>query len=88
MRTPTIHLNGDSQKNLLSEATDAMHAINDARAALCRITINGRNFYPQGPGALEDAADQFAALLQRFDAIREEVEQYAIAVSDGGHKRD
>jgi hypothetical protein len=86
VRTPTIHLNGDRQESLLEESVNALGALRDARAALCNITVNGRNFYPQGPDATNQALKDFRAMLGRFDLVVEEVERYADAVADGGAK--
>ena len=86
MKTPTIHMNGDSQKNLLEEATNAMDALSDASDALLKITVNGRNFYPQGDSATGEAVEEFRDMMIRFFAIRDEVEQYAIAIDAGGAK--
>ena len=85
MKIPTINSNGDSQKNLLEEGQLALSALAQARDALTNITVNGRNFYPQGDGVAQQAVEEFLNLLTRFDAIKKEVHDYPLAVSDGGH---
>ncbi len=88
MRTPTIHLNGTGQDSLTDEAQDALSALSDARKAILGITVHGRDFYPQGEGAYAEASHERWALIARLDSITDEITQYAIAVIDGGHKRE
>jgi len=80
-------MNGDSQKNLLNEAIAAMDALRTAEDALFGITVNGRNFYPQGDTAIYEAQDAFTEMMKRFAVIKAEVEEYAIAISNGGFKQ-
>lgn len=86
MLIPTIHSNGDSQKNLLTEATDALRDLRKSRETILKITVNGRNFYPQGPGVINEATNRFREMVSRFDSVITEIEEYAMAVSDGGFK--
>jgi hypothetical protein len=55
MLTPTIHLNGTSREALLRGFADAADAVRDALAAVQATYPNGRDFYPQGPGAITQA---------------------------------
>jgi len=84
MKIPTIHLNGNSKESLLEEATEALSALDAAEKALHNITIHGRNFYPQGPDAINAALAEYRDLLARFEAIKEEVLAYAVAIDNGG----
>ena len=77
-------MNGDSQKNLLDEARNAMDALQDASDALFKITVNGRNFYPQGENATSEAKEEFRDMMRRFERIQSEVEKYAISIYEGG----
>ena len=52
---PVIHLNGTSRETLVSEYQAALDAVREARAALARVTVNGRDYYPIGPNALDAA---------------------------------
>lgn len=86
MLTPTIHLNGDTQEWLLDRATDALHSLRTARDEMLKLGPNGRNFYPQGAGVVQDAIKEFNAMIDRFDTVYDEIERYATAVADGGFK--
>jgi hypothetical protein len=55
---PTVHLNGTNGEALRSEYEKAYYAIQAAIDALSDATLNGRDFYPQGPDAFYEARDQ------------------------------
>jgi hypothetical protein len=66
---PTIHLNGTSFTDLRDGYAAAYDAIDKAIDALAKAELNGRDFYPQGPGAYyqvraerDDAFDQLRAV--------------------------
>lgn len=52
---PTIHLNGTDAKSLADEYHAVYQAIDRACEALAAATCNARDFYPQGPGAYQQA---------------------------------
>ena len=52
---PTIHLNGTDAKSLADEYHAVYQAIDRACEALAAATCNARDFYPQGPGACQQA---------------------------------
>ena len=72
---PTIHLNGTGAKSLADEYHAVCRAIDRASDALASATCNARDFYPQGPGAYEQARKE------RREAFRKlgEVQAYAQA---------
>jgi superfamily I DNA/RNA helicase len=72
---PTIHLNGTGAKSLADEYRAVYQAIDRASDALAAATCNARDFYPQGPGAYEQARKE------REEAFRKlkEVQAYALA---------
>jgi len=70
---PTIHLNGTGFTTLRDSYANAYNAIGKAIDALVRAEMNGRDFYPQGPGAFYRARDERQAAL---DKLRE-AHQYA-----------
>jgi hypothetical protein len=72
---PTIHLNGTGAKSLADEYHAVCRAIDRASDALAAATCNARDFYPQGPGAYEQARKE------REEAFRKlgEVQAYAQA---------
>lgn len=68
---PTIHLNGTGASTLSEEYEKLASAVKSAEDALERCTCNGRDFYPQEPGAFERARrernEMFAKLKQVHD---------------------
>lgn len=74
---PTIHLNGTSADDLLEQQCNAMSAIRDAITAVSNAGPNGRDYYPQGLQALQQATEQFRARLQKLQDVLTEIEQIA-----------
>lgn len=72
MTFPTIHLNGTSARELIKIHERAFDAIQDALTALCACRPNGRDYYPQGPGALSAAIDEAIA---RENALQEVIDE-------------
>lgn len=77
MPLPTIHLNGTSKGELLRQLQDAVIAIGDAEIAVQRACPNGRDYYPQGPDAINAALDEHRARMARLRSVREELEAIA-----------
>ncbi len=71
MTKPTIHSNGDRPEVLRDGYLSAYHAVNEAGKALQEIAPNGRNYYPQGDSAINNALDEHGDRLSklRFVAI-------------------
>jgi hypothetical protein len=66
---PTVHLNGTSYNNLFDGYANAYDAIDHAIDALASAELNGRDYYPQAPGAYSQArAERDAALKQLREA--------------------
>ena len=86
MMVPTIHLNGTGKAGLLEGYLNVLAALRDAEAALCKAGPNGRDYYPQGAGAIYRAQDEHRARLVKLDEIKTEIEALALAVDEGGHK--
>lgn len=86
MMVPTIHLNGTSKQDLLADMLKAYHAIQHAKAALGQASPNGRDYYPQGNGALLIAQDEHRDRIDRLTSVADEIEALAMAIQDGGHK--
>lgn len=66
---PTIHLNGTPARVLLEERMEAASALRDAIAALCRAAPNGRDYYPQGPGAIDEATMEHRRRLRQLQDV-------------------
>lgn len=61
MMKPTIHWNGTSADQLLSELVNASDALFQAVAALSSAAPNARDYYPQGAAAFEQARREHEA---------------------------
>lgn len=55
---PTIHLNGTSKDHLLEAWEKAHAALTEAIKAMAEASPNARDYYPQGPGAFQQAIEQ------------------------------
>lgn len=73
MMAPTIHLNGTSRDELIAQLETASLALYDAEQALAGMAPHGRDYYPQGPQALEQALAEHGARLQALQALRVEI---------------
>jgi hypothetical protein len=72
---PTIHLNGTGAETLRAEYQALSEALKAAEARLLAATCNGRDFYPQGPGAYRVARQEREDMLAKLHEIMD----YAIA---------
>lgn len=66
---PTIHLNGTGQESLRSEYLAAIRGLNTFRDTLSRATVHGRDFYPQGPDAINQAIAERQAVHAHLAAV-------------------
>jgi len=82
MTVPTIHLNGTSKDSLIEGLCEASQSLNDAYDALKRTAPNGRDYYPQGPLALDAATDEHMGRLRRLDEIKREIDELTNAIAD------
>jgi hypothetical protein len=78
---PTIHLNGTSRESLVSDLLDALQALEAAERALQHTYPNGRDYYPQGPGAITEALRQHTAGMGRLHEVRRELSAIAEAIA-------
>lgn len=73
MRLPTIHLNGTSREYLFEEAVSTAGALRGAITALEAMTVNARDYYPQGPDAYPEAAREHWERIERVRGVLNEV---------------
>lgn len=85
MMVPTIHSNGTGKTALEQEVYDALEYLQDAIRMVARMTVNGRDYYPQGAGALEAADREHAARLAKLREVEAELSSYVEAIAEGGH---
>lgn len=82
MMIPTIHLNGTSRDSLREQQLDVLGHLRKAERALHEAGPNGRDYYPQGEGALSKAQAEHADRLARLKALMVEVYALAEAIQD------
>ena len=79
---PTIHLNGTSARELLAGYSDACVGIHEALAMLRRSSPNGRDYYPQGPEAINTAIREHRAREAKLLEVLRELETLGEHVAD------
>jgi hypothetical protein len=82
MTFPTLHMNGTNGDDLISSLCDAMSAIQAAERKLGEAAPNGRDYYVQGPTALDAATKEHYSRLQRLHAVREELGEIVSNICD------
>lgn len=80
LRKPTIHLNGTSVKILHEQFSEAYSKVGEAIKSLEETQPNGRDYYPQGEGALKEAMDQYLSRVQRLQSVRDELLELAMVL--------
>ena len=79
---PTVHLNGTSRGELLQQLEVAYGKVQDARDALVEAAPNGRDYYVQGPDALQRANDEHLGRVQRLNDVLSDLQTLLQAVFD------
>jgi hypothetical protein len=87
MIKPTVHLNGTSRETLTAEYLAALRAVQAALVAVRAITVNGRDYYPQGPTVFYAAEDEHCARLQRLETTEAELTEILIDLTHGAPLR-
>jgi len=86
MMVPSIHLNGSSKESLLDDVHEARMALAAAISALGKCWPNGRDYYPQGDGALLKAKVEWQERFNRLTIVEAELTLLEHAISEGGFK--
>ncbi len=74
MMFPTIHSNGTDYEALGDQYGEARLAVLRAIKALELAEPNGRDYYPKGPGAFEQARKEHIARVLKLDAVARDLE--------------
>ena len=82
---PTIHLNGTGAQNLEEEYRTVRRAVAAAGDALQAATCNARDFYPQEPGAWQQARAERAEAFRLLQLVSDYAEQWESHAAD--HRR-
>ena len=79
---PVINMNGSSRRSLLADHIACMETLRAALKALGTIMPHGRDYQTAKTGQYETARADMVRRIQTVHAIRDEVEQVALAISD------
>jgi hypothetical protein len=79
MRLPTIHINGTSAKDLTEGYLTAYRAVGDAIDAVAKAGPNGRDYYPQGGEAIQEACNEHRARLVKLSEVQNELLELCVA---------
>ena len=82
MMVPTVHLNGTSKSELRDQLSGVTQALDSTLQALMRAAPNGRDYYPQGPDALDAALAEHKGRVQMLRALMNEVVEIATKVEE------
>ena len=82
MMVPTVHMNGTAASVLMEEAEEAVHRISHAIDAVRQMTVNGRDYYPQGIDALGQATREHEARLNALREVQRELRDYINALAE------
>lgn len=88
MILPTIHRNGTSGEDLLEQTCTAADAVKVAIRALENAGPNGRDYYPQGPDALQRAATEHRERIAKLAEVVAELEEMAERIVDAIDEQD
>jgi pantothenate synthetase len=77
MMMPTIHLNGTSREELIEQHVAAVAALNRALEAMARAAPHGRDYYPQGAGAIQQAIQEHNDRVARVSLVFAELTEIA-----------
>jgi len=78
---PTIHMNGTSREALLEDFVKVIDALNVAMEALQKSGPNGRDYYPQGDGALRKAQNEHLARMKKLKEVQDEIQEIAESIA-------
>ncbi len=82
MILPTIHSNGTTKDELIKPLLVVAEKLEEAYQALKLCAPNGRDYYPQSNTAIYTATDEHMARLRAIDKIKQEIEEYTIAICE------
>ncbi len=82
MSLPTVHLNGTSREELVSQRLSVVTAIREAVVELRKAAPHGRDYYVQGPDAYNTARLIWEGRLAELEGIAERIRTEALAIQD------
>ena len=82
MMKPTIHFNGTSCKQLLTQAERVCDTLRAALVELADFTPDGRDYYPQGSDATAQAGREHRTRVDRVRSVLVEIEELYVYLAD------
>ena len=82
MHVPTIHLNGTPAGRLQEPLCEAHSALNETLDKLAECAPNGRDYYPQGEAAINEATREHRARLTAIQAVMADLLAIHEAIDD------
>lgn len=73
MMKPTLHLNGTSANSLYEGYIEAWKAIHAAIDHLAAAAPHGRDYYPQGPDAYDEARKEHNKRMNALQSMSEDM---------------
>jgi hypothetical protein len=83
---PTVHMNGTNKDELIDQLCTAGSAIQNAMKAMEAACPNGRDYYPQGDSAIQEALRQHANRLHNLKAAYVDLQEIADAIDAQGRR--
>lgn len=87
MTLPTINMDGASREGLIEALENACEAVRNARQAVAKTAPHERDYWPQGPAALQAAEREHWARMEKLLEVQRELEEMAIAICDMEERR-
>ena len=88
MIKPTIHLNGTSADDLFEQYGEIATTLRTAISALEANQPNGRDYYPQGMGAIQIATEEHRQRILRVEAVLDEIEELRLHIMEQQEQRE
>lgn len=73
MTLPTVHLNGTSARDLLTQYQRALKSVQAAVDDIAETYPNGRDYYPQGDGVVYVAMQEHRERVDALMLVRDEL---------------
>ena len=79
---PTVHLNGTSAADLLSQLKEAFTAVRQATEKVNQSAPHARDYYVQNDRAYALAREQHVQRIKAMEAVAADLERIAIGIQD------
>jgi hypothetical protein len=80
LEVPTVHWNGTSKEELITQHITALSALRACDDALVMMSPHGRDYYPQADGAIMRAVEQHQERRRKIHEITMELEAIVVEI--------